>query len=451
MRARTWPTVTALLVLAGCLPIVEITSRTRILEDGTAIRETRLVKVRRKADDEAQKLWNERPLIEDLGRGFGRGFPSIQRTDDEIKLYGVFTDPESMPPDFLRDVPLVGAQARNRIEFRTEDVLLGTRYLYRERFIDAIAPRRAEDARDELVAFCVGYVRSALRYEFERDFDLSRLDLYLEEELTPITLRILDAYWKERRHLTRRDPLTGRTGIDRVADASIAALGDLGLELDPEGGDDANVGALRRWLGGLLAAKLDRKRSGGRPLQPRDFAYLMPEDSPLDAIKLLGDRVAEREFGSVDAAAEAFQRALLGVVGTFGSPPAEAEFRFDCGVEMPGLLLRTNGFLDGNSAFFLFDGQEIYPRGVQLELESVVPKRDVVGSIRELDPDLRPRDWVSLIHALEDLKPTERQAMSDALRTAATHGTIGVLPTEGDGAEAKRNRKLLELLEDFLR
>lgn len=451
-RARTALSLLVLLLPSGCLPIISLESRTRILPDGTTIRETTYTKIRRDPNNDQERLWNSRSISEDLGKRLGEGFASIQREDDRIVLNGVFTRPDQVPADFLRDVGLVGSASRNRIEWKTEEILFGTRFLYRERFVDAIEPGDQKESRKKLVAFVVKTFRSAVRYEFGESWDLSELNRWSEEELAPLVDQLIGLYWQERKSLGKVDPLTGKNGFDRALRRAFKILARSGLRLDLEAEDDDNFARFQRWLQELLARHLKSKRDGQRAPTADDFRYLFPQEKPWTGVKLALERVAEREHGSVEKGEEAFQRVLLGVTGTYGSPPAEAEFRFDCTVEMPGILLRTNGFLESDQAsFWLFEGEQIFPDGYQMEAESVVIDDRRLGRIRELQPRIDRRGAVRLIQRLEGVSAEDRGIMDGLLDDCARAGSLEALNRPEEKQTEKIRKKLVNVLEPILR
>lgn len=423
--------------LPGCLPRIEIQSRTRILEDGTAVRETVIRKIRRDADNEEQARLNARALIEDLGDGLLADFPGAMVTDDQIRITGIYPDPERMPPDFRRDVDVLDERARNHVDFHMEDILIGTRYLYRERFVDAIRPEDQKGARKELVRFVTRFVQAAVRHEFGRAYDTAALHKYADQELASLVDDLIGFYWSERRDLGRKDPVTGQTGLDRALARALPRLAKFGLPVATNLSRNDNVTILAAWLQDLLANTLVPKTPDAPGPRATDFAYLFSPEEPLAGIEIAARRTAELEFGSTEAAEQAFQRALLGVTGTFGSPPAEAEFSFDCAVEMPGLLLRTNGFVETeHSAFWLFDGEKVFPDGVSLELESVVLRPELLGAIREVRHDLSRRDAVLVIDTLEGIAPPTRQRMRELLAECRARGTVARLDDfSGDDAD----------------
>jgi len=437
--------------LSGCLPIVEGTTRTRVLEDGTTIRHTRYVKVRRKADDEDQKRWNARPIREDLGRDLGHGF-AVETTDDSLKLEGVFPGPSEMPADFRRDVADLGATSSNRVEFTTEDLLFGTRYIWRETFVDAVKPESQGAARTELLRFVAAQIKRAAALEFDAGYELARFDTYVDDDLRPAMNDLVDVFWKERRRLGERDPITGRTGADRLLEKGAARLAKLGLRVDVALEDDVIFEHARDWLSRTLAATLDPKDDAQRRPTPTDFRYLFPADDPGAGLRVALERVAHQDFGSVEAAERAFKRRLYALTGTYGSPPAEAEFKFDCAIELPGVLLRTNGWVEGpNSAFWRFTGEDLFPGGYSMEAESAVLSSPLLGRLRELKPQLDRRDAVDLIRALKKVSTTDRARMKELLTAAARSGTTEAIAADpdrpGDEEIVKRLRTVLQAIE----
>ncbi len=431
-------------LLAGCLPVIEVRTRTRVLPDGTVLRETRLVKIRSSTTNDQDKLWNERPISEDLSKRLGEGFATLEQSDDEIVLSGVFPPSSPIPADFRRDVAVLEATSQNRAELRREDILFGVRFLYRERYADAIMPEDQDEARAELITFVTNFLKSTVRCEFGSSYDYAAFDSWTDKKLAPLLKQLIEIYWSERRALGRTDPFTRQTGLERGLKRALERIATLGLELDPDQDEAHNMAAVRVFLCNLLAAKLVPKDPQARRLQPADLAYLVPEEKPLDGLQLALERAAVQEYGSTDEAEQAFQRRLLGVTGTYGSPPAEAQFRFDCAVEMPGMLLTANGYLESaRSAFWLFEGEEIFPHGYVLEAESAVLDNTRLGRIRELKTEMDSRDVVRLIQRLEDVSAADRTAMGKLLDECARQGTLAAL---GDGADDPEQKRLLERL-----
>ncbi len=441
---RRLPVVLLVLLLAGgCLPEIEVRMRTRVMPDGSTLRETRYMKHRNRPDTDEEKQWNERPIRDDVGARVGEGFGSVRTTDDELSFSGSFASAAAIPPDFVRDVAVLGATSTNRIEFQTEDLLFGTRYLYRERFLDAIVPEDQKATRSEFVRFIGAFVRDVASDEFDREYELDRFDAWVTKQLEPFVDGMIDIYWSERRSLDRKDPHSGQTGGDRVVARMMNRLEGLGLSLDPKDELPIHALAVMNWVCELLARTLSPRKPGATTPQTTDFAYLFAHDAPLDGLVERGRATAIRRFGSTDAFEAEFQRRLLGVIGTYGSPPAEATFRFDCAVELPGALLRTNGILESErSSFWLFDGQEIFPNGFVLEAESVLLASSLLGRIREVESELDRRHAVRLIAALKDVSADERAAMAKLLELCARAHTLAALPEPTTDAERTLRRKL---------
>ncbi|MFG0316680.1 MAG: hypothetical protein ACF8XB_05365 [Planctomycetota bacterium JB042] len=445
--ARSAPLL--LLALASCVPILEGRIRTRVLADGTTFRDTTWTKIRRGGDDEDEKRWNARPIAEDLARGVGRGFPSVETTDDRMKLSGVFRSPHEVPVDFRRDVPVLDAASTRQIEFRREDLLFGAHYLYRETFVDAIEPPDEKEARRELLRFVRRLVKRGAELELGRAYALDRFDVWVDETLGPVLEGILDLYWREKKRLGERDPHTGETGADRLLKRALERIRRLGLDLSPDADDERNAAAAQAWLCRLLAETVRPKADNARPPRPGDFRYLFPADDPWSGLRVARDRLAAADFGSNEALERELQRRLYALTGTFGSPPAEAEFRFDCALELPGLLLRTNGFLEsGDTSFWRFTGEDLFPHGFVMEAESVVLDSPLLGRLRDLKPTLDRRDAVDLIRALKGVDAEDRARMKELLETAARHGTIEALaPDPEKEGDEQRVKKLEEVLE----
>lgn len=441
------------LAIVACLPTLRVQSRTRVLENGSLVRETTLTKQRADGDNEREKLLNARPVSEDFARSLGAGFPTIERTPDVVRLYGVFPDASAMPPDFAREVPLLKATAHNRVSLVREDLLAGTRYLYREEYVDAIAPEDAQEAKRDLVEMIGRFVRSAAFREFGREYELSAFDQWTRDELAPLTSDLIAMLHAERANFGRKDPHTGETGLDRVAKKLRARVGKLGIELVEPMDAPLNGLLLENALCDLLALKLKPRDPNRMPPKLEDFRYLFPEDAPASALARIARATAIADFGGEKQAIEDFQRATLAVSGTFSplvpfDPPIqEGAFEFDCAVEMPGLLLRTNGVLEGDrSAFYLFDGDDLYPAGKALELESVVFDTGLLGRIRELKSEPDRRDAVQLILALDGADGGRRAEMRAALEECARQGTLAWLDDPARAETKKRFARVIEIL-----
>jgi hypothetical protein len=116
---------------------------------------------------------------------------------------------------------------------------------------------------------------------------------------------------------------------------------------------------------------------------------------------------------------------------------------------MPGWLLRTNGVIAGDeSACFVFEGEDLFPRGVTLELESVVLDATPFAGLPGLARDLDRRAAARLIDALEGLSPAQRQEIHAALVRCAAERSLGWLDEEVEGRPElkKRIERLLAAL-----
>ncbi len=439
---RILRTVLGLLLLAtvvvACRPVVTVKMRTKVATGGATTRETEL---RRTVDsDNKSDPSRTKPLREFFPTAFGEGFPKRSEDANAISLAGSFPNPEAIPADFERAVDLVNNSSRNKISFKTEDILFGTRYLYRERFADAIEPEDLAKARDELIDQCIRFVRAAARYEFGRDFDTAAFETWVKSDLRKLLVDLMEIYYSERRNFGKKDPHTGEDGFDRAWKRVRARLEHSGLALDADMDAPLNRLLIESWISDQLALQLVRRGATKHP-KIEEFKYLFPEKEPWSGLERVMEKTAEQEYGSLEAAQKAFERSLLAVTGTFGS--ADFDYRFDCAVEMPGFLLRTNGNIESTtSAFWLFEGEDMFPNGVSLELESAVMETDLCARIKELKASLEPRDAVWLISHLEGTDAPSRAEMKKALTECARYGSLAwfddpALPDPQDRATLK--------------
>lgn len=452
MKRSALALVGVALALGGCLPVLEIKSRTRVSADGTTSRETVITKTRRNANSDDEKLWNGRPIVDDLPRSLGDGFRSIQRSELEIRMTGTFAHPEQMPSDFLRDVELLDAPARNRVDFVVEDLLFAKRYVYRERYVDAIQPEDLKENKRDAVRFAQKFAHAMIAGEFGRAFDTQELDRFIDGAGADLVGDLIEIYWFERKQLSKLDPVTRQTGLDRALERALKRIERVGATFDAKDGEDDNREVLEAWLRDLFSSNLKRKVDGSRPTLS-DFDYFFPKDAPWSGLETMIARAAQAEYGTTEKAEDVARRVLLGITGTFGSPPAQAEFHFDCAVELPGQLLRTNGYLETErSAFWVFEGEDLFPQGQWLEAESFTPDDRFLGKIRELRPDVERRDAARLIGVLEGVSTDDRERMAALLAIAAQHGSLSAIPpaAEGDG-QGQSDRKRLEDIVDVLR
>ena len=452
MKRSALALVGVALALGGCLPVLEIKSRTRVSADGTTSRETVITKTRRNANSDDEKLWNGRPIVDDLPRSLGDGFRSIQRSELEIRMTGTFAHPEQMPSDFLRDVELLDAPARNRVDFVVEDPLFAKRYVYRERYVDAIQPEDLKENKLDAVRFAQKFAHAMIAGEFGRAFDTQELDRFIDGAGADLVGDLIEIYWFERKQLSKQDPVTRQTGLDRALERALKRIERVGATFDAKDGEDDNREVLEAWLRDLFSSNLKRKVDGSRPTLS-DFDYFFPKDAPWSGLETMIARAAQAEYGTTEKAEDVARRVLLGITGTFGSPPAQAEFHFDCAVELPGQLLRTNGYLETErSAFWVFEGEDLFPQGQWLEAESFTPDDRFLGKIRELRPDVERRDAARLIGVLEGVSTDDRERMAALLAIAAQHGSLSAIPpaAEGDG-QGQSDRKRLEDIVDVLR
>jgi hypothetical protein len=436
-------------VIVGCKPTIVVTMRTRVAESGATTRETKLERV---GGDDKKDAAN-RQIRDAFPPGFGDLFPQRAETANAITLGGSFASPEAIPADFARAVEVVGGVSRNRISFKKADILFGTHYLYRERFSDAIEPEDLGAARDALIDQCVRFVRGAARHEFGREWNLESFDGWVKKDVRPLLVDLMEIWYSEQRNFDRKDPHTGKTGFDRAVTRARARLERAGVTLDEDLNAPLNRLLIEAWLSDQLALHLTKKTTGARA-KAEDFKYLFPEP-PLAAewsgLARVTEATAVQEYGSVDAAKASFEKSFLAVTGTYGI--ADHNYRFDCAVEMPGTLLRTNGNVEGDSsAFFVFEGNDLFPRGVTLELESVVLDTALCARIRELRTDLTARDAAWIIRFLEDDDAAKRAELRAAIERCASYGSVKWFedPSAADYANRESVRQRLEPIFELL-
>lgn len=449
MRSRLAFSLAPLLLIAGCLPVIEVKTRTQVFPDGSVARDTTYKKIRRKADDDMEKEWNQRALSEDLGSDLLNGIQSFTETDDTLVLRGQYQHVRDMPSDFRRDVADLEATSRNRISLVQKDILIGTHLLYRERFDDAISPEDQKEARNDFVQFLTRFCQSVVKHEFGQTYDTSLFNTWTREDLTPVLKDMVEIFWQERKLLSREDPVTGKTGFERMMQKMSRRVSMMGVTFDPTRDLDegTNLVALQEFTTQLLARTLVPHGDGIRKPKAEDFHYLFAGENPMAGIELAAERAAELEYGSVKKCEEVFKKTTYALTGTYSSPPAEAEFRFDCTLFMPGVLLRSNGFLDGaGGTFWIFEGQELYPHGFIMEAESVVIDTSVTSRIREIRSDLDLHDVTRLMVRLDGTSREQRTKMREALKLCARAGTLQAI-SDYEGLSSKQKKKLQTIVE----
>ena len=247
----------------------------------------------------------------------------------------------------------------------------------------------------------------------------------------------------------------------RIARRASVLLHGMGLEIPAEefkilaAENPAEIGKqieLRKrvhdWLAARISLRPDATGKGRQPILPDLGAILFSE-----AFASAWEEQLLERFGSdqaVDAWAEATLAQVGGLFGPGGTASGSYNFRFH--VQLPGQLLRSNGWLgDDGWTFLAFTGKEVYPSGQSLLAESV----DWSPSLNAI-LGLPPRNevalgWMAALGGsnhqappagfLATMQACARQASLIPLRNL-------VADEEADGGEKNVAQKALDYLED---
>jgi len=397
------------LALGSCEP-TEIRVRTEFATDGSSTREIACVFPERQ---ENGKGTGEAEVPDRLVLPAKEKWPQWRFEGTRLVARGFFPRAADVPGAYGWRGRREGRVLDSSVSFRRDDFVLFERYRYEERFRSPIDRDEMERSVSEAVDTAVALLVDALREILGDSFDLAKAEAWVRDEGAR-TLRALVTIWWEEMREEKGERLPKRIA-SRLARA--------GLEVAPEdlqgkdGWEKVLEGFARR-IEPLLEPPKAVPAAARRPvpLPPGAVLHLLRKERFEEVLR----SVAEKRFGSKEAAEKWFADRFDDLVGEFGGPNSNA-LRFDVTVGVPGEALRTNGvLLSPTEILWRFSSGDLFPDGIALEAESLALRHDRLGLLTKWKGSLDRRDVLDLIDLLADGGGAPKEKLVGALREGFT-------------------------------
>jgi len=207
---------------------------------------------------------------------------------------------------------------------------------------------------------------------------------------------------------------------------------------EPEQFWDLEMALLFEWSRKLAA---DALTTADYPVAPDDLSFWPVGDD----LESMGMEIIERVWGSEEELWELIEPHLDSLTGYYkgGDTPG---FRFEVQVELPGLLLSTNGTPEGSGARWLFRDEDLGLSDTFLRVETVEPITEPLTALGAR----RAFDTAQLLQLADLLWTRDPQGiLAERLGLAVEKGSLAILwdeETVPDGFKS-RLRELASLLD----
>ncbi len=435
-----------LLAAAGvsCIPELAVSVVTRVFEDGSAERRIELIGRDPEGAVPTEPGW----LASKAGVSLAApgAWKRVEQAPDRLLAEGRFPSVELIPGTIAHglgepsgdspEAPRLETRAdRDRIGLRREDLVVLTRWVFRERYGDPFDAGDRASAVDTLVNTACEVLSSELHRSFGPGFDTTPAESLLRGEGRTLFLELLS--------VRERVPGEDRAG-DRE-DLWRAVLRRAGAPVPPDGAApfwEAEAPLLARWARQRVAASLTVPE---RRIHADDLAFWPLEPGDEDLIR----GIAERAAGSEDALFARISPSIGALQGYYGAGGA-ARHRFVFRLIPPGRLLRTNGAPDGGGILWVARNSDLQGRDLLMDAETWAPRDDALKSLGARR-ELSTRRVLMLVDLLAERDPggeLKKLVRSAVRRSSLAH--VREAPDLPDDMKA-RARELADLLDPALR
>jgi len=350
-------------IAAGCITEVDVDIHTRVVAAGGIERRVEL------------RAWDDRgmPPGEDEVLGVSLAdpgaWPYVEERPGFLRAEGYFSRPSDLPGGFVHEVSDDGPPAadRVRVEIVVDDLVVLTRWSYRESYGDPIGPSGLAAAVDRGLGFVRGVVRAELRRALGDDVDLDAADRFLNGEVRALATEAIA--------VRAAEPGRERRARREAAYSEILARRGIAVPAGTDGTFwDRALPDLLRWGGAGLA---DAISTADSPVAPERLSFWPRTAGELDTDDL--ERWSASAFGDPDAYRETESAAIRAATTGYRDDAIRWRFRFR--TQLPGTVLRTNGTPDDPAVVWFVPGSEIASRDLALEIVSVEPRLEALRAV----------------------------------------------------------------------
>lgn len=309
-------------------------------------------------------------------------FETFRLTRTSAIFVGKYSSPTEIEPEYAKYTPDTDKMSRNRIAFRSTDLILLEVMDYEESILDIVTRAEGEKELDKLVQFVLDVVIHFASDTYGKDYDLSQLEAYWRQTLPQAARRLYADLWEVRR--ARRGGILFTREEVEWQQKLIALAAQLGLPLPKPGAEMR----LKKKTGiAFLTKKLDAltkpKREGLPPLSEKLFATKESRKKVADDF----EAYLKTRFGSLHAVLAKIEILRPKIFGAylgnqFSLSPDNPQLAFQVRLLMPGHIVQTNGLRDVNGQLlWTFTGEEVGLSGFQMWARSLVVRKKMVAAL----------------------------------------------------------------------
>jgi Vesicle coat complex COPII, subunit SEC24/subunit SFB2/subunit SFB3 len=439
--------IIAAFLVQGCAPMVMCTVETIVLPDYTCRRAMKLTAYPN------PNYPGQRPRLGDYYQ-----FPPAELYEtyvaqpDSAVFAGIFNSYENIPPDLVRPTPGSTRLSTNSFSFQVIDMILVVLADFDETINDIVQSKEdGQAALAEFVRLVVPEVMAVLNARYGQKFDLSRLELWLNNDLPAKLQRVYGGAWDI--HSNKRSGVTSPGELIELYIYLSEEAKKEGLELAPLGTPNLEQENIRRLkeFGAKKALELCPPRQPGGAQLSADMLSGSAGDELLGALQ----KAVTARHGSINNYINKINTLIPRAFGTFLTGTAVPifmlpEVSYQYRLRVPGVVLQTNAVRDVNGDMLwtftdsdlALTGQSMWARTlfVREADTSALGVRGFPSTFGEVErlfslcvaPDGRPRD--DLLDALQNgvearsLAPVEALAANTvAPDSPAARGVLELL------------------------
>ena len=408
--------VLSAILLGGC-PYIEVQTGTKIYPDGTALREVSICEI---DDPDSPPTWLTTPARSDAAaEGDGGGLldrlilpdPShyffYERKEKSFRAMGLFDDPGKIVSDYRQPSEYIEKSSTNVFTFSADDYILFKKFAYSEKYTDIVDRDSYYKAVDKgLDILAELYVR-VMEKKYGKDYDLSALKRVVETEGKSLARKVARLNYEVR---AQNSSLPTDELERMIQDKLLPLLSACGLELK-FGEDD------EKRMRDFVASKHVELLKPKRPEVPRlslQQARGFVEDEENEFEKMFEKAIVDK-YGSDEAVEKEMGKIIAQVFGVSFSYP-DTEFSLE--VEMPGIIVSSNGVFSGSKAILEFRDDDLYPLGRTFTVVSVLYDSEALGALSR--KTLVTREKIDIARAFLAFEPDVRQKVLKALKEAVS-------------------------------
>ncbi len=332
-------------LVQGCAPLVTCTVETIVLPDYTCRRALKLTAIPN------PNYPGQRPRLGDYFQ-----FPPAELYETYVAqpesavFAGIFDSYENIPSDLVRPTPGSTRLSTNNFSFRISDLILVVLADFDETISDIVQSKEdGQAALAEFVRLVVPELMSVLNARYGQKFDLSRLELWLMNDLPVKLQRVYGGVWDI--HSNKRSGVTSPGEMIELYLYLSDEAKKEGLELAPLGTPNLEQENIRRLkeFGTQKALELcPPRQAGGAPLSA-DMLSGSAGDELLGALQ----KAITARHGSINNYITKINTLIPRAFGTFLTGTAVPifmlpEVTYQYRMRVPGVVLQTNAARDIN-------------------------------------------------------------------------------------------------------